>query len=85
VAISAEVVNAWKDQSDAFVVVRVEEPGRGSKRYRASTPLHLPNGTPKTALQVKNDLIDALRAERDSQLAGVPMPIDLGATLTLGA
>lgn len=72
---SATIIKAYHDGTTAFITALVDEGGnKGKVEYNASLPLADLTGT---NAQKKTQLVAAVKAVRDAQIA--PVPTDLSA------
>lgn len=88
---TATIIKAWKSHGMAHIAVRINDGGtpgdlsvRGPTEYSASVPLEQVQG--KTAAEARAILRDAVKSERDRQLAEFSPPVAdpiLGLTGTL--
>jgi hypothetical protein len=83
---TGKIVSAWKDESNAYLAVRVAEGGAmGNVEYVASTPLEEEVDKVKTVkpnAQLKTELVAAVKAQRDKQVGGkAAVPISGDVTL----
>jgi hypothetical protein len=85
---TANVVAAWQDGANAYLVVRVDGDARDGAgnpvgvEYTASVPLADLAG--KTAAQQKAALVAAVKAVRDAQLAPAdPVNLNITGTVTV--
>jgi len=67
--VKGTIVSAWKDGTDAYLAVRVEETD-GAVEYIASVPLALLAGL--TPAKQKAALVAAVKAARDAQRVMAP-------------
>jgi hypothetical protein len=80
----ATIVRAWRDDTNAYAAAVVNDgPPRGTVEYIAQTPLVDAQGATKTSAQLKADLVAALKALRDQQLAGPAALAGVSGTVTI--
>jgi hypothetical protein len=81
---TATIVRAWRDDTNAYAAASVNDgPPRGTVEYVAQTPLVDAQGVAKTSAQLKADLVAALKALRDQQLAGPAALAGVTGTVTI--
>lgn len=84
-ATNATIVNAWKDEANAYLAVRVEKDHKDESavEYIASTPLLDAQGQAKNNQQLKAELVAACKAQRDAQKKPSPGSLGLSGAVSL--
>lgn len=80
------IQSVWAQGGRAHACVRVEaDDTQGAVEYMASTPLRDADGVLKSKVQLRAELVAAIKAQRDAQRAGSVSPVaGITGTVDLG-
>ena len=85
--VTGTIQSVWASGGRAHACVRVEadDQAGGAVEYLASTPLRDDQGALKSKVQLRAELVAAIKAQRDAQRAGSVSPVaGITGTVDLG-